>query len=105
MLCALTVRQLKPGSTDDFFEAFRPQGGSAPKGWKRFHAIRDVNDENRVVTFGFFEGTLDELNSSQDDHGYAERRAAADQYVEDVIVNGVFEVLFTMDAETAGSTG
>jgi heme-degrading monooxygenase HmoA len=105
MLCALTVRQLKPGSTEDFFEAFRPSGDAAPTGWKRFHAVRDVNDENRVITFGFFDGTLEELGASQEDHGYAERRASAEQYVEDVIVNGVFEVMFTMEAEAAGSTG
>lgn len=100
MLCALTVRKLKPGTADQFLEAFRPPEGDQPMtGWKRFHAIRDLNDENRVVTFGFFDGTIDELNASQDDHGYEERRDRAGEFVESVEVNGVFEVLMELDVE------
>jgi hypothetical protein len=101
MLCALTVRQLKPGSAEQFFEAFMPDTDSPPAGWKRFHAIRDVNDENRVVTFGFFDGTMEELNASQDDHGYEERRDRAGDFVEEVVVNGVFEVVMSLDVNAA----
>jgi hypothetical protein len=104
MLCALTVRQLKPGTAEQFVEAFTPSTGDAPpSGWKRFHAIRDLNDENRIVTFGFFDGTIEELNSSQDDHGYEERRDKAGEFVENVIVNGVFEVLVDLDVERISS--
>lgn len=100
MLCALTVRQLKPGTTQQFLEAFRPDSAAMqPTGWKRFHAIRDLNDENRVVTFGFFDGTIEELNASQDQHGYEERRERAGAFVEEVLVNGVFEVVQEMDVE------
>jgi hypothetical protein len=56
VLCALTVRQLKPG-------------------------------------------TLDELLRSQDEHGYEDRRSAADAFVEDTPVSGVFEVAIEMNAE------
>jgi heme-degrading monooxygenase HmoA len=99
MLCALTVRQVKPGTAEQFLDAFRPDSDAPPAGWKRFHAIRGLQDENQVVTFGFFDGTLDELNASQQDHGYDERRAAAEKdFVEDVIVNGVFEVMMDMEA-------
>jgi heme-degrading monooxygenase HmoA len=94
MLCALTVRQLRPGSFEQFAEAFRPADSALPPGgWVRFNLIRDTADENRVVTFGFFDGTLDELESSQEDHGYDDRRAAAGEFVEAVVVNGVFEVV------------
>ena len=95
MLCALTVRQLKPGTFERFAEEFGPQPseGLPPRGWERFDMIRDVADENRVVTFGFFDGTLEELERSQAESGYAERRAAVDDLVEEVIVNGVFEVV------------
>lgn len=93
MLCALTVRQLKPGTFEQFMEAFRPSGGDGPPtGWVRFNALRDGD---RVVTFGFFNGTMEELSASQTD-GYAERRANADQFVEEVVVNGVFEVVEDM---------
>jgi hypothetical protein len=100
MLCALTVRQLKVGSFDEFAAAFRPDefSGSPPAGWKRFTMLRDTADENRVITFGLFDGTLEDLERSQDDHDYAERRDAAAAYVESVPVNGVFEVVIEASA-------
>jgi hypothetical protein len=48
------------------------------------------------VTFGFFDGTLEELEQSQADSGYEERRAAIDELVDEVVVNGVFEVVRDM---------
>ena|SRR3712207_2017578 len=97
MLCALTVRKLKAGAFEDFAEAFRPEGG-APKGWVRFDMLRDTADPDRVVTFGFFDGSMEELDASQDDHGYEERRERASAYVEAVEVNGVFEVAYEVVA-------
>jgi hypothetical protein len=47
MLCALTVRKLKPGSVEDFNQAFVPDQDDAPPGWKRFYAIQNVNDRTR----------------------------------------------------------
>src|ERR671925_1877164 len=97
MLCALTVRQLKPGTFEQFAEAFRPSDtDSPPAGWVRFNMIRDVSDENRIVTFGFFDGTLEELERSQGEQGYEERRDAAGEFVEEVLVNGVFDVVVDM---------
>lgn len=94
MLCAHTVRRLKPGTFDQFVEAFRPPGDEAPPaGWVRFHMLRSLADENEVVTFGFFDGTIEELEGSQVDHGYEERRNAADAFVDEVILNGVYEVV------------
>ena len=47
MLCALTVRKLKPGTLEDFKAAFMPPGDmEAPPGWKQFYALRGVSDEN-----------------------------------------------------------
>jgi hypothetical protein len=97
MLCALTVRQLKPGSFERFAEEFGPRESEGPpRGWVRFDMIRDLADENRVVTFGFFDGTLEELEQSQAESAYAERRAAVDDVVDEVVVNGVFEVVREM---------
>jgi hypothetical protein len=99
MLCALTVRQLKPGSFEQFAEAFRPTDTETPPaGWVRFNMIRDLSDENRVVTFGFFDGTLDELERSQAEQRFEERRDAAGEFVEEVLVNGVFDVVVDMTA-------
>jgi heme-degrading monooxygenase HmoA len=94
MLCALTVRKLKPGTMERFREAFVPDDDmEAPPGWKRFYAIRNVADENEIVTFGFFDGTLDELRAGQESGEYDARRATADEFVESVGADGVFEVV------------
>jgi hypothetical protein len=97
MLCALTVRQLKPGTFERFAEEFGPRESEGPpRGWIRFDMIRDLADENRVVTFGFFDGTLEELERSQAESDFEERRAAVDDIVDEVVVNGVFEVVREM---------
>jgi heme-degrading monooxygenase HmoA len=97
MLCALTVRQLKPGSFERFAEEFGPrESDGPPRGWVRFDMLRDRADENRVVTFGFFDGTFEELERSQADSDYEARRAAVDDLVDEVVVNGVFEVVRDM---------
>ncbi len=96
MYCALTVRKLRPGTMEQFKKAFIPDDDmQAPAGWKRFYAIRNVADENEVVTFGFFDGTLEELRASQQEGSgeYEERRAKADEFVESVGADGVFEVV------------
>ena len=92
MLCAHTVRRLKSGTFDEFMEAFMPDPDSPPAGWVRFHALRNLADEDQVVTFGFFDGTLEELEASQDDHDFEERRDAIAPFVEEVLVNGVYDV-------------
>ncbi len=96
MLCALTVRKLKPGAMEDFKAAFMPgEDMEAPPGWKRFYAVRNVADENEVITFGFFDGSLEELRAGQQEGGqeYERRRAAADEFVESVGADGIFEVI------------
>ncbi len=96
MFCALTVRKLKPGAYEDFKAAFFPEDGmEPPAGWKRFYAVRNVADADEVITFGFFEGTLEELRAGQQDGAeqYQERRAAADEFVESVGTDSVFEVI------------
>jgi hypothetical protein len=97
MLCALTVRQLKPDTFERFAEEFGPRESEGPpRGWVRFDMLRDLGDQNRVVTFGFFDGTFEELEQSQAESGYEERRAAVYDVVEEVVVNGVFEVVREM---------
>jgi heme-degrading monooxygenase HmoA len=95
MLCALTVRKLKPGSMEQFRQAFIPSDDvEVPSGWKRFYALQNVNDENEVITFGFFDGTLEELRAGQSESSdYDERRAASDEFVESVGADGVFDVV------------
>ncbi len=94
MLCALTVRKLKPGAMEDFKQAFAPpEDAEPPPGWKRFYALRNLKDEDEIVTFGFFDGTLEEMMANKGQNDYDERRAAAEQYVESVGTDSVFEVV------------
>ena len=96
MLCAHTVRRLKPDAFERFSEAFVPRDDEAPAGWIRFHLLRSLADPSEVVTFGFFDGTLEELERSQHDADFQSRRDAIDPLVETVIANGVYEIVTTL---------
>jgi heme-degrading monooxygenase HmoA len=94
MICALTVRKLKPDTFEDFMKDFGPPKDQEPMpGFKAFYALRNVDDPNEVITFGLFEGTAEDLRSTQDDRGYDERRAKADEFVESVGADGMYEVV------------
>ena len=99
MICAHTVRKVKPGQAKAFIEAFTPSGDQvAPdSGWVRFFALQGQGDPDTVVTFGFFEGTRDEMESQQAGQSFDEhRRKAEEQYVDSVISNDVYDVVVHM---------
>ena len=101
MLCAHTVRRLKPGTYDQFRDAFMPAAEEAPAGWVRFHMLRGVANPDEVVTFGFFDGTLEELEGSQDASDFEQRRTAIAEYVDAVGVNCVYEVSESLALDSA----
>ena len=94
MLCALTVRRLKPGTFEQFREAFMRHANPAdiPDGWVRFNMIRGVEDPEEVVCFGFFDGTLEELRGAGRD-GYSQQQADIAPYVESVGTDALFEIV------------
>ena len=104
MLCAHTIRRLKSGTFEQFEEAFRPAEEDLPVGWVRFHLLKRLADENEIVTFGFFDGTIEELERSQSEGDYEARRAAIEPYVDAVIANGVYEVEVSWIPEGAPTT-
>ena len=68
MLCALTVRRPESATFERFAEEFGPpESEGPPRGWVRFDMLRDL--------------------------AYEERRTAVDDVVDEVVVNGVFEVV------------
>jgi len=95
MLCALTVRRIKPGSFDDFREAFMGDviEDSPPEGWVRFNMLRNSEDPNEVICFGFFDGTIDELRASSDDMDRDAQQNRIAPYVESTGTDGLFEVV------------
>jgi hypothetical protein len=50
---------------------------------------RGLADENEIVTFGFFDGMLEELERSHAEGDYDGRRAPIEPYVDAVLANGV----------------
>jgi hypothetical protein len=101
MLCAHTVRRLKPGTYDEFKEKFGPNPDNAPEGWVRFTMLRSVANPDEVVTFGFFDGTLEELERNQAEQGYEQVRDSIDPLVDTVIANGVYEIVASLETHEA----
>ncbi|HEV2786928.1 MAG TPA: hypothetical protein VGV67_11100 [Solirubrobacteraceae bacterium] len=96
MICALTVRTLNPGTFDDFREAFMSvlDAENPPAGWVRFDMVRNVDDPDEVVTFGFFDGTVDELRASAaQDESRAAQLEAIKPYVAAIGADGLYEVV------------
>lgn len=90
MLCALTVRRLKPGTFEQFREAWTSI--EVPPGWSQTVTARSLDDPDEIVSFGFFDGTLEELRRSQREFDYSGQRAAVDAVVEETRTDGIFEV-------------
>ena len=96
MICTLTARRLKADTT---YEAFREAWDpgtierAAELGWKRIYHVRDIEDPHIVISFGLFDGTVEELRSAQE----ALRRAAqldrVGPHVEKVLLDGSYEII------------
>ena len=95
MLCALTVRTLKPGTFEEFREAFMRHEDleSAPAGYVRFNMIQGVENPDEVICFGFFDGAVHELRRIVAERGYAEQLEAIAPFVETVGADGLYEVV------------
>jgi hypothetical protein len=101
MLCALTVRRLKPGMFEQFHDTFVSgfDAGNPPAGWVRFNMLRNAEDPDEVISFGFFDGTVEQLRASQE--GYEEQMQKIAPYVESVGADGLFEVVEDFSAASA----
>ena len=93
MICALTARKLKPGTFDEFREAFMVMEENIPEGWVRFNMIRNVEDPDEVITFGFFDGTVEGLRQSASEGGYEEQLKGIAPFVESVGADGLYDVV------------
>lgn len=100
MICALTVRKLKPGTFDQFSEAFMRgvSDGKMPEGWVRFNMVRNVENPDEVICFGFFNGNVDDVRANTAQAGYTEQQAAIAPFVESVGADGLFEIVEEMTA-------
>jgi hypothetical protein len=97
MIVTLTARRLRSGAEEEFRAAFEGAVDAMPAEvvarWSRVFVCRDVRDPDVVLTFGLFEGDLEELRGLQ---GQPEREAQLDAIapsVDEVLLDGAYEVL------------
>jgi hypothetical protein len=94
MLCALTVRRIKPGSYESFRKAWEPD--EWPPALTRAVIMRNDDAEDEIASMGFFDLTEDEFDALRDDPAFLSsedrrlRRIA--EYEEAILLNGVFRV-------------
>lgn len=95
MLCALSVRQIKSGMYEQFREAWEPEQWTP--GFTRAYHLRAVDDEDQVVSFGFFEGSAADLKrlreSEQHQQTEERRQRRIAECVESTRVDRIFEVV------------
>ncbi|HMJ04535.1 MAG TPA: hypothetical protein VK506_16455 [Conexibacter sp.] len=95
MICTLTARRLKPGAYDAFRAAWDP-GDPPPEvigRWKQVYHTRDVADPDVVISFGMFDGSLDELREIQAQAGGGPPAERVGEHVEEVLLDGSYEVV------------
>ena len=95
MVCALTVRKLKPGTFEEFREAFMAQASpdNMPEGWVRFNMVRNADDPDEVICFGFFDGDVEGVRANAAEAGYEDQLSAVVPFVESVGTDGLYEVV------------
>ena len=88
---ALTARKLKPGTYDEWREAWGSVDG--PSGATAY-ICRNVNDPDEIVAFGMIEATREELMAMRP-QGDAEeaREAAMAPHIESIGTDGIYEVI------------
>ena len=94
MLCALTVRRLKPGTYDQFRAAWEP--APWPPFLSRAYLVRNQDDPDEVAAFGFLDMSAAELEALRDDPAFlmneAGRMERIGAFEDSVILNAIYEV-------------
>jgi Antibiotic biosynthesis monooxygenase len=93
MICALTVRKLKAGTFDQFREAFMSNADDMPEGFVRFNMVRNTEDPDEVISFGFFDGSVEQLREVASKEGYEEQLEGIAPFVESVGADGLYEIV------------
>lgn len=94
MMALVTIRQIKPGSYDEFRKAWEPDPW-----WPQLAklvVLRNDDNPDEVMTVGYFDITADELEALRDSpevlRSEAERLERIAPFEERLIVNGIFAV-------------
>ena len=94
MICALTVRKLKPGTFDEFRVAFMGEESTEgmPAG-SQFFMVRTSKDPDEVICFGLFDGTADELKGSSAYDEYDDQLKKIEPFIDSIGADGLYEVV------------
>jgi hypothetical protein len=94
MYAALTVRKLKPGRYDDWRQAWGVPEGEWPEGAQKAYILRNVNDPDEIIAFGFFDGDIEAMGSDAQFQDVQQRRMEAmAPHIESVGADGLYEVI------------
>ena len=91
----LTARRLKPEGYDRFRQVWEPD--EWPAGFLRAYHLRNPQDEDQVISFGLFEGTMEDYRALRADPAASQvedrRQREMAEVVDSVLLDGVFEVI------------
>jgi hypothetical protein len=95
MICTMTARRLRPGAYDAFRAAWDPSTADAEalRGWTRIYHARDVADPDVVISFGLFDGSLEQLREAQARLGRVSQVDRIEPHVQDVLLDGSYEIV------------
>ncbi|HEX9351670.1 MAG TPA: hypothetical protein VF877_10405 [Gaiellaceae bacterium] len=99
MYCALTVRKLKPGTYDEWRQAWMSDEDNIPEGGEAY-IVRNLKDPNEIIAFGLIEGDIDAIKASFDEGEEQKRQEAMAPYIESVGADGIYEVIERVGAKT-----
>jgi hypothetical protein len=95
MMCAVTVRQIRPDSYDEFRKAWEPDPW-LPR-LERALVLRNEDNPDQVLTIGFFDADQETLDTEvRDDPAVLQaeerRLRRISEFEERVLLNGIFEL-------------
>jgi hypothetical protein len=95
MICTLTARRLRPGDYETFRQAWDPTraNNDALRQWTRIYHCRDLSDPDVVISFGFFDGTLEQLREAQRRLARSEQVDRINPHVNEILLDGSYEVI------------
>jgi heme-degrading monooxygenase HmoA len=90
MLVLLTARRLKPGTFEQWRRAWEPDDW--PEQFSRAYVLRNRTDPDEAISFGFWEGSAEDLQAfagSPEGGARIERMA---EFVESKSIDGIYDV-------------
>ncbi|MEK6275715.1 MAG: hypothetical protein AABM30_10295 [Actinomycetota bacterium] len=105
-ICALTVRQLKPGSYDEWRQAWwsDAEADEMPEGGE-IYIVRNLKNPDEIIAFGLFEGSMEQMEEMMDPETEKKRQEDMAPHVESTGADGLYEVIEHIKAGSTASVG